>query len=152
VNALKPLAKPKKNNPEPEPDTDPFLTELPNASVRSIKETIKKAIEENKPYSHIHILAHGGNVQDFSGVAFRLMLCDDADPTEAIKAEGKDLTDAIIPDKNGPIPVVVTLSACDSANTGNVLVSSGSLIDQLHRAGIPCVFASQFPAYTTGIC
>jgi len=30
------------------------------------------------------------------------------------------------------------------------LVSSGSLIDQLHRAGIPCVFASQFPLTQPG--
>ncbi len=145
VNALKPLVKPKKDITEPEPDTDVFLTELPDASLKSIREEILKGIAKENPYSHIHILAHGGNVQNFTGVVFRLLLCDnDPRSKEVVKADGTDLVNAIIPDKDN-IPVVVTLSSCDSANTGNVMIPSGSLVYQLQRAGIPCVFASQFP-------
>jgi len=151
IEALKPLLKPDKRIPIPEPDTEPFLTELPNATLESISKEIKKAIKEEKNYSHVHILAHGGHVGDLSGIGFRLLLCnEDPEVKEAVKVDGENLINAIIPDKKGPVPIVVTLSACDSANMGNVLEPSGSLVYQLHRAGIPCVFASQFPLTQLG--
>jgi len=151
IASLAPLARPRKDHPLPEPDTDPFLTELPYASIKSIKQAIAKAVDENKPYSHIHLLAHGGQKSSSAGDIFLLVLCDD-DPDLKLtaKVDGKKLSEAIIPGNKQNIPVVVTLSACDSANTGSVLVPTGSLVYQLHNAGIPCVFASQFPLTQEG--
>jgi|GEM_PF-2460590 len=151
IDSLAPLARPKKDKPLPEPDTDPFLTELPNASIKLIKQAITKGITENKPYSHIHLLAHGGQKSSSAGDIFLLVLCDDdPDLKIAARVDGKKLSEAIISGDKKFIPVVVTLSACDSANTGSVLVPTGSLVYQLHNAGIPCVFASQFPLTQEG--
>lgn len=152
VDALYPLIRPKDDKPYPEPDTAPFFTELPNASLTSIKKEIEEAIKNKKPYSHIHLLAHGGHIVDFEGIAFRLVVCNDEDPAlkGSVRANGAQLTDAIIPAGDGSVPIVVTLSACDSGNSGNVLMPAGSLVYQLHRAGIPCVFASQFPLTQEG--
>jgi hypothetical protein len=151
IDSLKTVLLPKKNIPIPEPDIEPFLTELPNATLSSISQAMTKGIKDRRPYSHIHILAHGGHITDFSGIQFRLILnADEKDLAQSEKVNGEGLVGAIIPVKNGPVPVFVTLSACDSGGTGSTLVPSGSLVYQLHNAGIPCVFASQFPLTQEG--
>lgn len=145
LKSLSPLLKPIQDKPDPVPDSEPFLTELQNASLKLIGDEIKKAIAGSQPYSHIHILAHGGATQSFRGVTFNLLLSDDDSTETKAKINGEALAKAIVPDRNGEVPVVVTLSVCDSGSAGNLMVPSGSLTYQLHRAGIPCVFASQFP-------
>jgi hypothetical protein len=44
-------------------------------------------------------------------------------------------------------PTVVSLATCDSANVASVLTPGGSIAHELHTAGIPWVFASQFPLW-----
>lgn len=151
LESLQPLLVPKKDQADPEPFWDGFLTEISNASLQTIKAAIEKASNEGKPYSHVHLLAHGGYAQGFYGVEFRLLLCaSDGGPGDEEKVEGADLKDAVIPANRANGPIVVTLSACDSANIGNVITPTGSLVYQLHLAGIPCVFASQFPLTVEG--
>lgn len=47
-------------------------------------------------------------------------------------------------------PAVVSLMACDSANTNGLTLPSGSFAHQMHENDIPCVFASQFPLNIKG--
>lgn len=144
-----PLAPPRKDIADPEPDTDNLLTELPNASVEAIKAAINKASEDNKPYTHINILAHGG--ADFKNgvLQFRLLLCRH-NSNDAKKTEGEVLAAALIPEKKENTPAIVSLMACDGGNTGNTIFPSGSLVYQLHKQGIPCAYASQFPLTQPG--
>ena len=48
-------------------------------------------------------------------------------------------------------PLVVTLATCDSGQQGSVLVPGGSIAHDLHAAGIPWIFASQFPLTKPGL-
>jgi hypothetical protein len=149
---LKALAKPKKNIPYPEADLSDLLTELPNVSCQSLNEEIVRAAnnKNERPYTHIHILAHGGHLSTPGGFQFRLIFCKKGKADETEKVDGKNLSNALLKGNEENIPTVVSLSACDSGNTGNSIMSTGSLVYQLHNAGIPCVFASQFPLTQPG--
>lgn len=146
---LIPVVRPKENIAYPEPDTDVFLTVLPHASIQSIAKEIRKGVTSRNPYTHVHILAHGGHAASFSGFEFRLILCEEGSTSKSVKHNGEDLIKAFVPDRDS-VPTVISLCACDSGNTGNTIIPSGSLIQQLHNAGVPCVFASQFPLTKTG--
>jgi hypothetical protein len=150
VEVLEPLAKPRKDIPSPEADIETFLTELPHASLQALGQEIAKAIAQGRPYTHVNILAHGEPKVGISGVEFRLILCKEGSIDQATKVNGEKLIKAIIPEKTSSTPIVVSLSACDSGNAGTPIIPSGSLVYQLHNAGIPCVFASQFPLTQAG--
>ena len=154
LNVLKaivsPLAKPQKDVPDPTPDIAGLITELPNASVDSIKMKIQEGVAKEKPYTHLHILAHGGQKLVYGVTEFRLVLCKDGNKDEAQKVSGESLANAIVPVDKKSIPTVVSLCVCDSGNVGNTIFPTGSLIYQLHNAGVPCVFASQFPLTQPG--
>jgi hypothetical protein len=98
-------------------------------------------------FSYIHILAHGARVSEEdmeeheSEWGLRLGRAD----TDA--SSPKAVADALKPDKDHPL--VVTLAACDSATSGPELGNS-SLVETLHRNGIPVVVASQFPLTKPG--
>ncbi len=109
-----------------------------------------EALEEARKlanFSYIHILAHGARVAEEdmeeheSEWGLRLGRAD----TDA--ASPKAVADALKPDKDHPL--VVTLAACDSASSGPELGNS-SLVETLHRNGIPVVVASQFPLTKPG--
>ena len=40
------------------------MTVLPNASELSIQEAIKAGADAGQPYTHVHILAHGGEIAE----------------------------------------------------------------------------------------
>ena len=148
IQVLTPLAKPANNSADPEPDIGPYFTELPHASLYLIKQKMQEAVTEGRPYTHVNILAHGGHEADWSGFEFQLVLCEKDSTDKEELVPGNRLAEALISKTH--VPVVVSLSACDSANVGNVLLPAGSLVYQLHLAGIPCVFASQFPLTQNG--
>jgi hypothetical protein len=140
------LARPKKNIPFPEPNLAEYLTSLPHASVEAIQQEILKGQNQNKPYTHIHLLAHGGSQNRHAAVLeFRLLLCKKNTEDQIQRISGDSLTKALVPDKKQLPPAVVSLSVCDSGNIGNTILPTGSVAYQLHQAGIPCIFASQFP-------
>ena len=147
---VKPFATPLENSPYPEPDIDEYLTELPNASLKSIKQQIEKGIAEKKPYTHIHILAHGGQKLVFGQTEFRLILCKGGTTDSKDKIDGKSLAEVLNPSDQSYHPTIVTLAVCDSGNVGSTILPSGSLAYQLHTKGIPCIFASQFPLTQIG--
>lgn len=150
---VKELVGPDKSAAEPVADISQMLFVLPQASPRSIKEAVKEGISQNKPFTHIHILAHGG--KDANSLApdeFKLMLHDNEDAKQPCFVNGNELAMAILEldGDNINYPAVVSLMACDSANTNDLMLPSGSFAHQLHENGIPCVFASQFPLTIPG--
>ena len=149
-NIVSPLAKPQRDVPNPIPDIADLLTELPNASLGSIKIKIEEGIATNKPYTHLHILAHGGQKLVYNVTEFRLVLCKEGTTDIAQKVSGESLANAIVSPDKKIFPTVVSLCVCDSGNVGNTIFPTGSLVYQLHNAGVPCVFASQFPLTQPG--
>lgn len=147
---VRPLSRPDKNSPFPKPELSEFLTELPNASVASIKQVLEEGIAIKKPYTHIHILAHGGQSSVYGVTEFRLLLCRAGSRDTVQKIDGDQLADVLAPDSPAFTPAVVTLAVCDSGHVGNTIMPSGSLAYQLHTRGIPCIFASQFPLTQKG--
>jgi hypothetical protein len=152
-NVIMYLTDPIKNNPEPVADIGSLITPIRYASLKIISETIKQAIDEGKPYTHIHMLAHGSKkVNNNDPLAFTLVLHHNDDINKAYYASGDELARAIlqIDGNSAKLPAVLSLMACDSANAGNITLPAGSLAHQLHEAGIPCVLASQFPLSVSG--
>lgn len=149
---IKPLARPIRDNAEPVHDLAPLITPLPQASLRSINNAIKKAIADGNPYTHIHVLAHGIKVTDINGEEFKLALHKNSNNDEPDYANGKELALAIreMSDTSVSLPAVVSLMTCDSSNAGSMILPTGSLAHELHESGIPCVFASQFPLSKPG--
>jgi hypothetical protein len=147
------LVHPDKTVSEPVPDIPQMLTVQTKASLRSINEEIKKGIRDERPYTHIHILAHGSREKDsINPEEFKVSLHDNADSSSPFYVTGIELANAIlaIDGNTALLPAIVSLMVCDSSNTGNIALPAGSVANQLHEAGIPCVFASQFPLSVEG--
>ncbi len=147
---VRPLARPIPDSQGNEPDTGKFLTELSAASITDIRKAIEEGMAEKHPYTHIHVLAHGGQTEAFGAMEFRLLLCKPEGQEGIHKVDGKTLAAALVPGDTKMAPALVTLAVCDSGHTGNTILPSGSLAYQLHTNGIPCVFASQFPLTQSG--
>lgn len=115
-----------------------FLTIVPAASVDAIQEACSK-----ERFSYVHILAHGLQDEATPGKPYGLAL--HAGPGQRAKeiVNGARLAAALRTE--GHRPAVVTVSACDSGNVGDIIHSGASLAHELHRAGLPLVVASQFP-------
>jgi hypothetical protein len=99
-------------------------------------------------FSYIHILAHGARVA-----------AEDMEEHETEwglrlgKADGVATSPKAIADALKPInehPLVVTLAACDSGTADRPELGNSSLVETLHRNGIPVVVASQFPLTKPG--
>jgi hypothetical protein len=146
LKALKPWVAPERE--------DEVLTVCREASLADIELACRRAEQEGKPYTHVHLLAHGVKVGaeafDFRarfGIALR---SDDFMPTMA-----EDLVSVLwperAPDWNGQeLPAVVTLAICDAANAVNTIIGAGGLAQELHSAGVPIVIASQLPITFAG--
>lgn len=93
-------------------------------------------------FSYIHILAHGARVAEADMEEHETEWGLRLGRADSKAASPKAVAAALKLDKDHPL--VVTLAACDSANSGPELGNS-SLVETLHRNGIPVVIASQFP-------
>lgn len=151
VEVLTELANPIPDSPDCVPDLAPLVTIVRKASLRKIQNEIEKGVEEKKPYTHVHLLAHGIKAED-DDLEFRLLLHDSDHPEKPYSATGKELVQSLSFGGSTPenLPSVVSFMVCDSGNEGSPVVSSGSLAFELHEGGIPCVFASQFPLTQDG--
>jgi len=134
------------------------VTVLPRASAAAIEDELGRAItEDRRPYTHVHVLAHGALVETASeqeryGLA--LHLDGNADKIDVLT--GARLAEALwchpsrLVGGQSVTPIVVTIASCDSGNQGSVLVPGASLAHHLHKAGIPLVIGSQFPLSVRG--
>jgi hypothetical protein len=99
-------------------------------------------------FSYIHILAHGARVaeedmeEDETEWGLRLGRAD------ADAVSPKAIAEALKP--VGEHPLVVTLAACDSGTAARPELGNSSLVETLHRNGVPVVVASQFPLTKPG--
>lgn len=120
-----------------------------NASVEDIREHCAR-----ERFTHVHILAHGDTYEAAGEERFGLALCRRDDRTRKEVVSGRRLAEALQASADDrawrSTPLVVTLATCDSGNQRSVLVPGGSIAHDLHVAGIPWVFASQFPLTIPG--
>jgi hypothetical protein len=125
------------------------LRVLTDASVEDIYEICSR-----EAFTHIHILAHGDHDELAGEQRFGIALCSKGKPSVKEVVSGKRLASALQAEgaegARRSQPLVVTLATCDSGNPGSVLVPGGSVAHDLHAAGIPWVFASQFPLTVAG--
>jgi len=137
--------------PPPEPGSgrrpwSDWVTILDNADVGAVEAACGRARAQGRPFTHVHVLAHGAEDESAEGTSFGLRLADDQGGFEVVSGErfASALTGA------GSCPAVVTLASCDSANQGEVRVPGTSFAHVLHQAGVPLVVASQFPLSMEG--
>ena len=132
-------------------ERDQHLTVLTDASLLDVQRACAR-----HDYSHVHILAHGGERRDGADTRYGLMLHDPADPSgPADVVSGERLASALRPVRQASrgeaspgaahCPAVVTLASCNSGAVGGVTGLGASIAHALHQAGIPLVIASQFP-------
>ncbi len=142
--ALTPWIEPLQGFPEAIRNVDSVLKVVCDASPQAIREAGLAAIKEKKPFTHLHILAHGCTLGTSTWKQrFGLAMHQSRDANKMIKVKPKDLSAALAPIA-GDL-VVVTVAACDAGNQANSIAGGGSLAHELHTSGIPVVVASQFP-------
>ena len=145
--AIDPWVSPRDSQDEQVKEVSKILTVLPDATLSRIRQACAET-----EYTHVHILGHGAEYEEAGEKRYGLALGKDNDWSGvdvvdgerlaiALTARGADLCD------NSRQPTVVTLATCDSANVAAVLSPGGSIAHALHAAGIPWVFASQFPLW-----
>lgn len=122
-----------------------MLTVLPDATLEQVRQA-----SMDTEYSHVHILAHGAPYDRAGDRRSGLALCSGKNPLEADVIDGEALAIALTANRASATaarrrPTVLSLATCDSGNVHSVLTPGGSLAHELHAAGIPWVFASQFP-------
>lgn len=144
-----------KNNPSPvtEEERLEFVKKRIGVISNASLEEIRKRCAQEK-FTHVHILAHGGEYEVAGETLYGIVLCADGNPAEKNIVDGKRLAQALQAQADDGAtrssPLVVTLATCDSGHEGSVLLPGGSVAHDLHFAGIPWVFASQFPLTKSG--
>lgn len=152
-DVLAPYMPPLAESPVALPDESHVVTVLPDATLRDIDDAYRKAEKDRRPYTHVHLLAHGVRMEDPRGPhrdRYGIALCSaDNKPTPA-EALAKILRPSA-PDetRTQELPVVVSLASCDSANAVNTLMLGG-VAQELHHSGVPVVIASQLPLTFAG--
>ena len=149
LRALQPWVEPLPGMPMVLGKKESVLTTLKNASLADIEKACRQADEDRKPYTHVHLLAHGIRMEDpiyQSRKRFGIALeSDEKKPTEP-EALARALRPAREPGAPGwDMPVVVTLAICDGGNATNSIIEAGGVAQELHAAGVPVVVASQLP-------
>jgi hypothetical protein len=124
-----------------------LLTVLREATLEQIREACAET-----EFTHVHILAHGAPYGTAGDHRYGLALCSSTNPGEIDVVIGERLASALNPNRatteaGQSRPTVLSFATCDSANVGSVLTPGGSIAHELHAAGIPWVFASQFPLW-----
>ncbi len=111
------------------------LTIIKDASIEDVKALCRAA-----DYSHIHLLAHGGEDLTTEHRSFGIGLRGEI-------VTGTRFASAITTTKHCGTtqPTIVSLASCDSANIGSVVQAGASFAHSLHQAGVALVIASQFP-------
>ncbi len=140
IDAVSPWLKPEEEEPKEDSDGKSehygdILTILPDATMEDVRALCSRTI-----YTHIHVLAHGGEDDEADRVAYgiglggRIVRGDQF--ATAISRSSADYDHR---------PCTVSLAVCDGANIGSVVAAGASFAHSLHQSGIPLVIAAQFP-------
>ena len=116
------------------------LTTLLSPTLRDVEAECRRARAENRPYTHVHIFAHGVEIVS---PKFRRDTWWGLDLQCGEEVGPRQLAQAIAP--SAGLPAVVTVAACDSASADNPLAPGKSIAQELHRSGVPVVIAAQLP-------
>ena len=145
--ALKPWIEPLEGFPQAVPDERTVLTVVKSATLEDVRRVCKESDDAKRPFTHVHILAHGVGIGDFPHQHFGLALHHPSGQG-SLAASPEDLIGAL-----GPLIgkcVAVTLAACDGGNESNTITPQKSIAHELHVAGFPIVLASQLPLTFSG--
>jgi hypothetical protein len=143
--AIEPWVEPALEGEDEVAPVERLMTVLPRASLRSIRNACRQ-----RPYTHVHILAHGHETRENGDSRFGVALHDDYGSGATI-VDGTRLAEALRPQLDGGVscdysyPQVLTLATCDSGRVGSVIIPGASVAHDIHESGIPLVIASQFP-------
>ncbi len=128
------------------------LTVLPNPTFNTFKETILRAVANGRPFTHIHLLAHGSLLFDHThpanfeyGIAF---YSADSMETPYKPVSALQLRECF--ESLEKVPYMVTYMICDSANFTNGLKPDRNPVQATFNAGVPVVIGSQFPLSVKG--
>jgi|GEM_PF-2081974 len=121
---------------------DPSVDVLPEASPEALVEALERASAEGRPYSALHLLAHGRS----TGSSTSLALTDPFAP-EPVLVHGAHLRRFLGP-YTGSLRLVV-LSACQTGDA-SPHHHAGGLAQYVHRAGVQAVIASRLPLSARG--
>ena len=119
--------------------------ELEDVNLDSLRDTLRKARQEGRPFRILHFLCHGGPVP---GGTFGLIWADPERQRRPTRIDGDRLRDVLGPYQHDLQAVV--LSACHAGNPGPVGSMFGGVAHDLHRLGIPAIIASQMPLTVDG--
>jgi hypothetical protein len=127
-----------------------YLSVLPHVTVAQLE----RACAEND-FTHVHLLAHGVEIETPYDRRFGLVLHSDTAPGGRELVSGDRLASIVRTPRRGQPgrftrPAVVTLASCNSGNVGTVTGVGASIGHALHEAGIPLVVASQYPLSFAG--
>lgn len=128
------------------------LTVLPSANLLDIERACRQAVRDEKPYTHVHVLAHGREIPDAPSHRrqFGLLLGGTRDGRPEV-IDGARFSVALNTACDPELPAVVTLATCESGSVASAAISGGgSLAHALHDAGVSLVVASQFPLSKVG--
>jgi len=144
--AIDPWAKWGKTPEDRVKEVKSHITVLPDATLGNIRQAC-----EEREFTHIHILAHGGRFEHGGDQHYGLALCNENHSTEPDIVDGERLSLTLCATtSSGAVrhpPALVSLATCDSGNIGSVITPGASIAHQLHAGGIPWVIASQFPLH-----
>jgi hypothetical protein len=131
-----------------DPRREKLLEVEPILRERDLRTAIERGYESKQPFTHIHVLAHGKKIVDPNprkpSQRWGLRL----GPPQRDATDPEKLADVLSP-RDG-LPIVVTVASCDSANQAETTIPERSFAQELHKAGIPIVLASQFPLTQAG--
>lgn len=125
------------------------LTVLVDPELEQIRAAVSEAQRAGQPYTHVHVLAHGGSRPEGVESRYGIVLHDARGGRLVV--DGEALAGALAGGSVGtPLPAVVTVATCDAGDAGGVLEPGAGLAHELHVAGVPWVVASQFPLTMVG--
>jgi hypothetical protein len=128
-----------------EADTEKTLVVQKSPTIGDLELIFNRAREEKRPFTHVHILAHGQLIRDPQDPA-RYYWGLDLRGVRPVEPE--ELANAI--GANDGLPAAVMVAVCDSANQTSPFDPGKSFAQELHRSGIPVVVASQLPLTQVG--
>ncbi len=143
--ALEPWIAPQEGD-EPVSRYDAMLQVLPQLTLPALEATCRAAVTDNKPFTHVHLLAHGYPVGTAHRQRFGMALHSTTGDLEEVTPE--QIENALKPLVGQA--VVVTLATCDAANLANTITPQRSIAHNLHVSGFPIVVASQLPLTKAG--
>ncbi|MBN9686154.1 MULTISPECIES: SAVED domain-containing protein [unclassified Corallococcus] len=123
-------------------DFDPDNDVLPDATAQLLEDRIRQS---SRPFTALHLLSHGKNLGDGTyGLELNAF-----EPTEGAETVNARRLGTLLFAKANSLRLI-TLSACQSGDSGAPAHPMRSIAQMLHTNGAPAVIASRFPLSCPG--